>query len=241
MKLFKTQIELQEHLTVLRKQSQSIGFVPTMGALHDGHIQLVKASIQENDVTVVPIFINKKEFNNLEDYNNYPQNLSNDMQLLERVGCDVLFMPDHDEMYPKTYVPINLDLGQLNTVLEGPNRPGHFDGVVQVVNRLFNYVMPNKAYFGLKDYQQCMVIKVLQEAHFPQIDLEFCAPAKLENTLIIKTNAVLASKARIQFIQSAINQKNDTLICKGLVEVCYFDSIKNKPKAFPDSLLALFR
>ena len=194
MKLFKTQIELQAYLTLLRKQSQSIGFVPTMGALHDGHIQLVKASIQENDLTVVSIFINKKQFNNLEDYNNYPQNLSNDMQLLERVGCDVLFMPDHDEMYPKTYVPINLDLGHLNTVLEGPNRPGHFDGVVQVVNRLFNYVMPNKAYFGLKDYQQCMVIKVLQEAYFPQIDLEFCDTVRLSNGLAMSSRNLRLSK-----------------------------------------------
>lgn len=194
MKLFKTQIELQAYLTLLRKQSQSIGFVPTMGALHDGHIQLVKASIQENDVTVVSIFINKKQFNNLEDYNNYPQNVSNDMQLLERAGCDVLFMPDHDEMYPKTYVPINLDLGHLNTVLEGPNRPGHFDGVVQVVNRLFNYVMPNKAYFGLKDYQQCMVIKVLQEAYFPQIDLVFCDTVRLSNGLAMSSRNLRLSK-----------------------------------------------
>jgi len=182
LKLFKTQIELQEHLTVLRKQSQSIGFVPTMGALHDGHIQLVKASIQENDITVVSI------------YNNYPQNLSNDIQLLEKAGCDVLFMPDHDGMYPKTYEPISLDLGHLNSVLEGPNRPGHFDGVVQVVNRLFNYVMPNKAYFGLKDYQQCMVIKVLKEAYFPQIDLEFCDTVRLSNGLAMSSRNLRLSK-----------------------------------------------
>ena len=198
MKLFKTQIDLAHHLNVIRDKGQSIGFVPTMGALHDGHIELVKQSKADNDVTVVSIFINKKQFNNLEDFNNYPQNISNDKHLLEQVACDVLFMPDHDDMYPKSYAPIILDLGHLNTVLEGPNRPGHFDGVVQVVNRLFAYVLPDVAYFGLKDYQQCMVIKVLQEAYYPNIQLQFCATVRLDSGLAMSSRNLRLSKHGVE-------------------------------------------
>lgn len=158
-----------------------------MGALHQGHLDLVSKSVEENDYTIVSIFVNKLQFNNLNDFDNYPISHENDIKLLDIAGCDLAFIPTQEEMYPTGYEKIHLDLGQLNNVLESPLRPGHFDGVVQVVYRLFDYVKPDIAYFGLKDYQQCLVIKTLKNAYFHDIALEFCTTRRMENGLAMSS------------------------------------------------------
>jgi pantoate--beta-alanine ligase len=165
MKTLHTAKELQEALAEL-KIGVSIGFVPTMGALHRGHLALVEQSIRENDITVCSIFVNPIQFNNPDDLKKYPRMPEADLKMLEAVHCDLVFLPDVGEMYPDP-VQKSYDFGHLDTVMEGEHRPGHFNGVGVVVDRLFRIVKPDRAYFGLKDYQQLMVIRemVKQEGH----------------------------------------------------------------------------
>ncbi len=151
-----------EHLRKSAESGLSIGFVPTMGALHDGHLNLIRRSKQENDLTVCSIFVNPIQFNNKEDLAKYPRTLERDSLLLEELGCDIVFVPEADEMYPESEpVDLNLDFGMLDKVMEGKFRPGHFNGVAIVVKKLFDIVQPTRAYFGKKDFQQLAVIKYL--------------------------------------------------------------------------------
>jgi len=145
-----------------RKDGSTIGFVPTMGALHQGHLDLMLRAKQENDILVVSIFVNPIQFNNPEDLDKYPRDLVADMELLEDIGCDILFVPSVTEMYPKK-VTKDYSFGLLETVMEGASRPGHFNGVAIVVSKLFDITLPHKAYFGEKDFQQLAIIKKLVE------------------------------------------------------------------------------
>ena len=144
-----------------RGQKDSIGFVPTMGALHPGHISLVQACRKENTVCVTSIFINPAQFNNSDDFRKYPVTIEKDIDMLEEAGCDILFLPSTDEIYPPGINAENYDIGPLETVLEGEFRPGHFQGVAQVVDKLLAIVLPDNLYLGQKDFQQCMVIRKL--------------------------------------------------------------------------------
>lgn len=144
-----------------RKQTgQTIGFVPTMGALHEGHLTLVRQSVQNNSCTIVSIFVNPTQFNNKEDLKHYPRNEKADFAMLKEANCDAVFFPSVEEMYPEPDAR-EFDLGSLTTVMEGEFRPGHFNGVVQIVTRLFDTVKPTHAYFGEKDYQQLAVIQYI--------------------------------------------------------------------------------
>lgn len=156
--VFTTADSLRNHLLVAGKDRR-IGFVPTMGALHEGHLSLVDRAMEDCDVVVVSIFVNPTQFNNSEDLVNYPRALDSDIEMLERSGETIVFAPDVNEMYPEGHVPKRLDLGLLGSVLEGQFREGHFDGVVEVVYRLFDIVKPTHAYFGEKDFQQLAVIR----------------------------------------------------------------------------------
>jgi pantoate--beta-alanine ligase len=143
------------------EKNQSVGFVPTMGFLHAGHGSLITKSITENGLTVCDIFVNPLQFNEKSDFENYPQDIEKDSQYLESLGCDILYLPEHNELYPKSHQPLQYDFGHLETVMEGANRPGHFQGVAEVVRLLFEIVTPDKAYFGEKDYQQLKIIELL--------------------------------------------------------------------------------
>lgn len=144
------------------RQQQIIGFVPTMGALHKGHLALVEQSKRETGITVCSIFVNPTQFNNSADYQKYPITLDKDIELLETAGTDILFLPSIAEMYPRGTTNLeHYDLGYLETVLEGQYRPGHFQGVCQVMNRLLTMVQAHRLFMGQKDYQQCMVVKQL--------------------------------------------------------------------------------
>lgn len=166
MDIFKEILPLKALLGSLRSNSNSIGFVPTMGALHKGHLALIEASQRENSKTICSIFVNPTQFNNAEDLAKYPRTLEKDVNLLSKEGCDILFCPPPEEMYSKTS-HLKFDFGSLDKVMEGSFRPGHFSGVALVVSKLFNIVNPDRAYFGQKDFQQYKVIeKLIEELKF---------------------------------------------------------------------------
>jgi pantoate--beta-alanine ligase len=160
MIVFKKITELSSFIEEEKKKGKSIGFAPTMGALHEGHISLIISSRTSNMLTVSSIFVNPTQFTNANDFDKYPITIEKDIDFLEKNGCDILFMPTVKEIYPNGFIdPPHYNLGYLETVLEGKYRPGHFQGVCQVVHRLLSIVQPHNLYIGQKDYQQCMVIK----------------------------------------------------------------------------------
>lgn len=196
MKLCKKIVELQNELFEVRKKGQSVGLVPTMGALHDGHVSLVKRCIAENDVTIVSVFLNPTQFNDKKDLERYPQNLDADCELLEKCGADYVFAPTVKEMYP---VPDKrrFDFPPVTSVMEGAHRPGHFNGVCQVVSRLFYITKPDAAYFGEKDWQQIAVIKQLVKSLGLKIKIVECELIREESGLAMSSrNALLTAEER---------------------------------------------
>ncbi len=162
MTIFQHITSLKNALDEIRLYGQSIGFVPTMGALHQGHLELIKRAIAENDVCVCSIFVNPIQFNNKKDLEKYPRDLETDYEMLKSVGCQMVFVPEISEMYPEPDTT-TFDFGHLDKVLEGAFRPGHFNGVAVVVKKLFEIVNPVRAYFGEKDFQQLAIINRLVE------------------------------------------------------------------------------
>ena len=160
MKVFSKIVDLQNQLFEDRKNGTEIGLVPTMGALHEGHASLVRRSVKENGITVVSVFVNPTQFNDKNDLKNYPRTLDADCQLLDACGADYVMAPSVEEMYP-TPDTRQFEFPPVSTVMEGAHRPGHFNGVCQVVSRLFYIVKPNRAYFGEKDWQQIAVVKAM--------------------------------------------------------------------------------
>ncbi|MEP5363880.1 MAG: pantoate--beta-alanine ligase [Reichenbachiella sp.] len=161
MEIIDSIVELRHYLDSKRAERMSIGLVPTMGALHEGHAELVKESVRSCDLTACSIFVNPTQFNNPDDLLKYPKQLEKDLELLTMVGCDVVFIPSVDEMYPDQEKTITINFGQLENLLEGAFRPGHFSGVGVVVSKLLNVVQPDLAFFGQKDLQQLAVIRKL--------------------------------------------------------------------------------
>lgn len=160
MKVFEKIVDLQNELFSVRKEGKTVGLVPTMGALHEGHASLIRQSVKDNDITVVSVFLNPTQFNDKGDLERYPRNLDADCKLVESCGAQYVFAPAVDEMYP-TPDTRHFEFPPQTTVMEGAKRPGHFNGVCQVVSRLFYIVRPNRAYFGEKDWQQIAVVKRL--------------------------------------------------------------------------------
>lgn len=162
MVIFKKVADIQAYIASLRAENKKIGFVPTMGALHNGHISLVKQAKTAADIVVCSIFVNPTQFNDKKDFEKYPISVEDDVKMLLEVECDILLLPTVEEMYPEgtEKMPV-FDFGYLDTILEGAKRPGHFKGVGQVVARLLDIVRPDKLFMGQKDYQQCMVVKNL--------------------------------------------------------------------------------
>ncbi|MBD2705126.1 pantoate--beta-alanine ligase [Spirosoma sp. BT702] len=176
---------VRQYLHTLRAE-QTIGFVPTMGALHEGHLALVEAARRENDVVVSSIFVNPVQFNNPDDLARYPRTLEEDCQKLELAGCDVVFAPSVEEMYPQPPL-LRIHFGELETVLEGAFRPGHFNGVGIVVSKLFNIIQPDRAYFGQKDLQQVAVIRRLVQDLSFQVELIRCPTLREDDGLAMSS------------------------------------------------------
>jgi len=154
--------DMNSIVSQFKSQGKTIGLVPTMGALHDGHLKMMKQSIEENDVTAVSIFVNPLQFGPNEDFDDYPRPFESDLEKLKQIGVDYVFHPTVEEMYPGE-LEMTITVGRLAQVLEGKKRPGHFDGVVTVVNKLFNIIQPTRAYFGKKDAQQLAIIEKMVE------------------------------------------------------------------------------
>ena len=192
MKVFQKIVELQNELFDVRKEGKVIGLVPTMGALHAGHASLVERSVKDNDITVVSVFVNPTQFNDKNDLKNYPRTLEADCELLESVGADYVFAPTVEDMYP---VPDNrqFEYPPVSTVMEGAHRPGHFNGVCQVVSRLFYIVRPDKAYFGEKDWQQIAVIKAMVKALGLGVNIVECPIVRDEDGLAKSSRNTLLS------------------------------------------------
>ncbi len=171
MKILKTRREVNNTLRNKLPNNASLGFVPTMGALHSGHLTLIKRAIDENDLSICSIFVNPTQFNNKQDLEKYPRTIEKDIELLESINCDYLFLPTVEEMYPQGEENIQFDFGNLEKVMEGKDRPGHFQGVGIIVKKLFEIIQPSRAYFGKKDYQQLLIIKSLTKQYqlSPQI------------------------------------------------------------------------
>jgi pantoate--beta-alanine ligase len=187
MIVVKTTEELNEVLLPIREQGLSIGFVPTMGALHAGHISLVKKCVSDNEAAVVSIFVNPTQFNDQNDLINYPRTLDADLLLLEPTGVTVVFSPGVEDVYPEKDTR-QFDFGTLDKVMEGKHRPGHFNGVAQVVSRFFDLVKPTRAYFGEKDFQQIAIIRAMVK----QLDL----PVEIVSMPIIREESGLALSSR---------------------------------------------
>lgn len=188
MHIARTASEVENILSLVKKNNQRIGFVPTMGALHQGHASLVQKAKLQNDFTVVSIFVNPTQFNNASDLENYPRTESADFTLLENLNVDLVFVPSVEEIYTSTFVLPSIDLGILDEVMEGKFRPGHFKGVVQVVYRLFEIVKPTRAYFGLKDLQQVAVIRYMTNY--------FKLPIEIVSVETLRENDGLAMSSR---------------------------------------------
>jgi pantoate--beta-alanine ligase len=161
MKKISSVSEMVSAMQKEHKAGRSVGFVPTMGALHEGHLALIEESRKGNDITVCSIFINPVQFNNKQDFETYPHNSDEDLRLLQSAGCDFVFVPGEEEIYPDGIPTLEIDFGKLDRILEGKFRPGHFKGVAIIVKRLFDIIAPDNAYFGKKDYQQLLVIRHL--------------------------------------------------------------------------------
>lgn len=213
MLIFNKVVELQIYLNSQKLVGKKIGFVPTMGALHDGHISLVLRAKQDCDIIVTSIFINPTQFNDPQDFDKYPRMNEEDSQKLELAKCDILFLPSVDEMYKNPMLNVDpIDIGYLNTILEGAKRPGHYLGVVTIVEKLFKAVKPDYVYLGLKDFQQVKVIEKL--VYEKKLDLKIvgCETMREENGLAMSSRNMRLSPQRkmdageifnqLQFIQN---------------------------------------
>ena len=210
MKIFERSSDLQFFLDNCRNDNKAVSLVPTMGGLHDGHLKLVEKAQFLADVVVVSIFVNPTQFTKNEDFNSYPKTFSNDKCLLEKRGVDVLFIPSKDEIYPNGTLS-NYDVGEIGRLLCGSSRPFHFNGVAQVVNRLFDIVKPNYSIFGEKDYQQLLIIKSLVNNNNLNVSIESVSTQREDDGLAMSTrNKYLGTKDRMKaplFYQQLINAK----------------------------------
>ena len=188
--------QLRSYLAASRSKGKSIGLVPTMGALHEGHASLVERSIKENEVTIVSVFVNPTQFNDKGDLERYPRTLEADCQLLERLGADCVFAPTVEEVYPEPDTR-QFDFTPLDKVMEGIYRPGHFNGVAQIVSKLFIYVEPDRAYFGEKDFQQLAIIREMVRQMNFDLEIVGCPIVREQDGLALSSrNALLTLEQR---------------------------------------------
>lgn len=188
MKICHSIAEITAFTAQNKSEGKSIGFIPTMGALHQGHLELVKAASIDKATTVVSIFVNPLQFNNKEDLSRYPSQIESDLELLKTVNCNAVYLPDVNQMYPNEEILLKgWDESNLTTVLEGRFRPGHFEGVAKVLYRFFEIIKPNRVYFGLKDYQQCLLVKQIISKYFPEIQFIPVATVRSESGLALSS------------------------------------------------------
>ncbi len=196
MIITRTRKEFDRYYKLIKESKKTVGFVPTMGALHKGHLSLIKCSNKDNNFTVVSIFVNPAQFNNSEDLKNYPRNEERDFDLLLKASCDIVFVPDVNEMYPETDNRV-FEFNGLDRLMEGKYRKGHFNGVAQIVSKLFQIIKPDKAYFGRKDFQQAAIIKSMNKNYLKDLNIE------IVTCDIIRENDGLAMSSRNQLLNES--------------------------------------
>ena len=265
MKVYRSKSSLALELERFRKDHSSIGFVPTMGALHQGHLSLVKKAKQENAVVVVSIYVNPTQFDNPDDLEKYPRTLQQDIELLEMAGPGLLvYAPDSNELYGEEVVARDYDFNGLDKVMEGRHRKGHFDGVGTIVSLLFEAVRPHRAYFGEKDYQQLLIIKKLVEIEGFEIDIVGCPIVRESNGLAMSSrNKRLSARqfdkasiiykalnrARLTFDDASIDQliaqaekdfKAEALIDLEYFTICLADNLQEVSRKQPGNKYRVF-
>ena len=245
MKIIRDISSLRKYVKHFKLENKSIGFVPTMGALHEGHLELVRKSISQNDITVCSIFVNPTQFNDSKDFDKYPRQVDSDISKLERLSCNIVFLPASQELYSDDPL-IKFDFDYLEGTMEGKHRPGHFNGVALVVTKLFNIVTPDKAYFGKKDLQQLTIIKRLTKELI--LDLEIVAVETIrekDGLAMSSRNSLLNDEERIkardiyEVLNIAKNKLNDgksvkavkdfvenRFISKGNMRLEYFEIVE---------------
>lgn len=232
MRVVKTISELKSLISGYKQENKTVGLVPTMGALHAGHKSLVDRARKENDIVVVSVFVNPTQFNNKQDLVTYPRTEERDCALLEAAGCDVVFMPAVEEVYPE---PDNrqFDLGAVAEVMEGAHRPGHFNGVAQIVSKLFSFVEPDRAYFGEKDFQQIAVIRKMVQLEGFKLQIVACPIKREDDGLALSSRNVRLTAEQRQLAPN---------IYRVLKESCNFaksHTVADTEKFVVDSLNAL--
>lgn len=237
MKVINKTSDLQAIIEQLKNDGKSIGLVPTMGALHKGHLSLVKNSISNNDITVVSIFVNPTQFNNPNDLASYPRTVDKDLELLQTVGCDVVFAPEADDIYSKseTESRFEFDFEGLDKVMEGKFRPGHFNGVVQIVSKLFDLVRPDRAYFGEKDFQQLAIIRLMTRRYNLPIEIVPCPIVREDSGLALSSrNSLLKDNEKqvASHIYAVLNESRQFVPQTEVEELkqCVIAAIEQKPE-----------
>ncbi|MDD4143023.1 MAG: pantoate--beta-alanine ligase [Prolixibacteraceae bacterium] len=219
--LVKTKDKLCKELNKIRVKGETVGLVPTMGALHQGHLSLVKRAVADNKIVVVSIFVNPTQFNDKSDLSRYPRNLNADLKLLEDSGCSIVFAPDTNEIYPEPDTR-TFDFGDLDKVMEGKHRKGHFNGVAQIVSILFELIKPDRAYFGLKDFQQLVIIKKLVKMLNLQTEIVPCPIIREPDGLAMSSrNELLSDEERknAPFIYEILQEANNQTGKKSVKEL----------------------
>ena len=203
MIILKKAIDIINFLSAAKASDVTTGFVPTMGALHKGHISLITKAKTKNDFVIASIFINPAQFNDPKDFEKYPVTLEQDIYQLEKAGCTVLFLPTVDEVYPDGLNNLpHFELGYMETILDGKYRPGHFQGVCQLVHRLLQMVLPDKLYLGQKDFQQCLVLKKMMNTYYPSVQIEICPTLRESDGLAMSSrNMRLSTQERLLAVE----------------------------------------
>ena len=232
MEVYSTVNEIKRVLK--NKGSKKVGFVPTMGSLHQGHLSLVTRALRDNDIVVCSVFVNPAQFNNADDLRVYPRNLPLDINLLQETGCNFLFAPNIDEIYPNSDLEsrVDTDFGILTSVMEAKYRPGHFDGVIKVVKRLFEIIEPTNAYFGQKDYQQLAIVKALVKQNKFNINILGCDIVREKDGLAMSSrniNLTSDERSAASLIPEVLQKVKEKISTIGLFETkkWVFDCFQN--------------
>lgn len=212
MNVVETSKQLSKAVEQFKLEGKTVGFVPTMGSLHSGHLSLIHEAKKQSDVVVVSIFVNPTQFNNPDDLKSYPRDLEKDVKLLKTTDCELLFAPSVQEIYPETDKRV-FDFGQVDKVMEGKYRPGHFNGVAQVVSKLFEMVQPDKAFFGMKDLQQVVVIRKMVQQFKLGVEIVACPIIREADGLAMSSRNLLLDPER---------RKKASVIAQSLFESCKF-------------------
>lgn len=230
MIVFKKAADIARFIAKKKGTGSTIGFVPTMGALHQGHISLIARSKKTDSLTVGSLFVNPTQFNDKKDFEKYPSTIETDIDMLEKAGCDALFLPDVNEMYPDgTKSERHYDLGYLETILEGKFRPGHFQGVCQVVHRLLTIIHANRLYLGQKDYQQCMVLQKMISITHLKTEIIICPTLREKDGLAMSSRNMRLNEAERK---GAVKISETLSFIKKELKTGYLEDLKERARQY---------